>query len=1089
MTADRTPRALADLARPLRRLGFAAAAAAGLGAALLAIAVAAWLVRLGVVRSPLWVVVTWILAFVAIGAAGLVARHRSGRVAMRAVARTVEGTPGWRRGAVTGVLDGASDGTSPALFAAADQAAADALGQRGALALDPIRQRWRSSGRLGLIAAGLGAVALLGTRPLAGPVALLWSPAEAWATFVAPVQLTVDRDAVDRGESIAIGLRAAGRRDAELWLRGKGEQWRRERVELDSTGRATRTIGPLEGDLFAFVASGGRSSDTVMVRVRLPVFLGRLTLTANYPSYLKLDDEVLPVSGDTLLLPEGTRLTAAGETTAELASAAWSVGSRTIALRVDGMSFGGAVTPTESGVLALDLTTSDGAPLGGDPVRIPVIMVPDQVPEVEVPVPGRDTMPALTGEVPLVIDVRDDYGVVGVSLHTRVHRNGQAAVVGLPLEGGIAERALLDTRLDLTRLGLVPGDTLSYWVEARDNAPRAQLGRSREFVLIVPTRSETRQEQRSASQEIGKTIDSLVAESRNLQRQTEDLSRERQRSGESSRRGEQSLSFDEAKKAEQVARDQQELIDQAEALGERLEQLERSAEQGGISDSSFRRQLDEIRAQLDKAISPEMRQHLEQLRQALEKLDPQSTKEALANLAEAQQKLREALERTKELFRRAALEGELSSLEQESREVREQQEEWNEKMASSDSANAAASSAAEQQLAARTDSVAQGLEQAAKQLDNQERKSALESSAQQAKQAAEQMRDAAQSAQQGKAQEAKSKGEQAAQQMEQVEQKVQEQREEQQDAWRQEVVDALDRALAETARLSQRQYALSTAIGRGMPVGQSRQEQAVIEEGVQKIVEQVLAVSGKNALISPQIGAALLQARLQMARAREAVSSASANLRDATQQAGEAVDALNVAAFQMLRSRDDVSGSSSASGVAEAMQRMQQMAGQQGSMSQDGNNLLSMMMSQQQVGGQMQALAERQRKMAEELERFRAEMQTPGAQQLAEEARELARRLEAGRLDRETVGRQERLFRRMLDAGRTLQGEERDEQKERQSEAPRTDTLSIPAPLRRLQTGAGAVRLPTWEELQQLSPEERRLVTEYFRRLSARSTP
>lgn len=1089
MTADRTPRALADLARPLRRLGYGAAAASGIGAALLAMAIAAWLVRLGAVRSPLWVVVTWLLALVAVVAAVVVAWGRSRRVGMRAVARTVEGAPGWRHGVLIGVLDGASAGTSAALFAAADQAAAAALDQRGTEALDPIRLRWRSSGRLGLVAVGLGVIALLGTRPLSGPVALLWSPAEAWATFVAPVQVTVDRNAVDRGESIALGLRAAGRRDAELWLRGKGEQWRRERVELDSTGRASRTIGPLEGDLFAFVASGGRSSDTVMVRVRLPVFLGRLTLTASYPAYLKLEDEVLPIAGDTLLLPEGTRLTAAGETTAELASAGWSQGSRSVAMRVEGTTFGGAITPTESGVLGLELITSDGAPLGGDPVRIPVLLVPDQVPQVEVPVPGRDTMPAMTGEVPLVIDVRDDYGVVGVSLHTRVHRNRQTAVVSLPLAGGVAERALLDTRLDLTGLGLVPGDTLSYWVEARDNAPRAQLGRSRNFVLIVPTRSETRQEQRSASQDIAKTLDSLVAESRALQRQTEDLSRERQRTSEGSRRGEQSLSFDEAKRAEQVARDQQDLIDQAEALGERLEQLQRSAEQGGITDSSFRRQLDEIRAQLDKAISPEMRQHLEQLRQALEKLDPQATKDALANLAEAQQKLREALERSKELFRRAALEGELSSLEQESREVREQQEAWNQKVASSDSAGAAASAAAEEQLAARTDSVAQGLEQAAKQLDSEERKSALESSAQQAKQAADKMREAAQSAQQGKAQEAKSKGEQAAQQMEQVEQQVQEQREEQQDAWRQEVVDALDRALAETARLSQRQLALSTAIGRGMPVSQTRQEQAVIEEGVQKIVEQVLAVSGKNALISPQIGTALLQARLQMARAREAVSSASANLREAAQQSGEAVDALNVAAFQMLRSRDDVSGSSSASGVAEAMQRMQQMAGQQGSLSQDGNNLLSMMMSQQQVGGQMQALAERQRKMAEELERFRAEMQTPGAQQLAEEARELARRLEAGRLDRETVGRQERLFRRMLDAGRTLQGEESDEKKERQGETARTDAVSIPAPLRRLQSGAGAVRLPSWEELQRLSPEERRLVTEYFRRLSAGSPP
>ena len=93
----------------------------------------------------------------------------------------------------------------------------------------------------------------------------------------------------------------------------------------------------------------------------------------------------------------------------------------------------------------------------------------------------------------------------------------------------------------------------------------------------------------------------------------------------------------------------------------------------------------------------------------------------------------------------------------------------------------------------------------------------------------------------------------------------------------------------------------------------------MIEEGVQKLVEQVLAVSGKNALVSPQIGTSLVVARLQMARARDAISSASANLREATEQAGEAVDALNVASFQMIRARDDVSGSSSGSGVAEAM--------------------------------------------------------------------------------------------------------------------------------------------------------------------------
>jgi hypothetical protein len=73
----------------------------------------------------------------------------------------------------------------------------------------------------------------------------------------------------------------------------------------------------------------------------------------------------------------------------------------------------------------------------------------------------------------------------------------------------------------------------------------------------------------------------------------------------------------------------------------------------------------------------------------------------------------------------------------------------------------------------------------------------------------------------------------------------------------------------------------------------------------------------------------------------------------------------------------------------------------------------------------------------------------------------------------------------MLDAGRTLQGQEEDEKKERQSEAAKPGEIRLPAPLgARLLGRDGEIRLPTWEQLQRLSPEERRLVTDYFRRLA-----
>jgi hypothetical protein len=166
------------------------------------------------------------------------------------------------------------------------------------------------------------------------------------------------------------------------------------------------------------------------------------------------------------------------------------------------------------------------------------------------------------------------------------------------------------------------------------------------------------------------------------------------------------------------------------------------------------------------------------------------------------------------------------------------------------------------------------------------------------------------------------------------------------------------------------------------------------------------------------------------------------------------------------------------------MERMAQMAQQQGGLGQQSAGLLPMAGSGA-IQEQLRQLGARQRALAEELQRLKGQGDLPGAGELAEEAKELARKLESGRLDRQLVERQERLFRRMLDAGRTLQGREEDERKERQSTTATDDSIRLPPALRaKLRSDDDRLRVPSWEELQRLSPEERRLVVDYFRRLS-----
>ena len=71
-----------------------------------------------------------------------------------------------------------------------------------------------------------------------------------------------------------------------------------------------------------------------------------------------------------------------------------------------------------------------------------------------------------------------------------------------------------------------------------------------------------------------------------------------------------------------------------------------------MGDSAWQRQLQEIREQLERALSPELRERLAELQRALRDLDAEQAREALERLAEAQREMREALERSRELFRR-----------------------------------------------------------------------------------------------------------------------------------------------------------------------------------------------------------------------------------------------------------------------------------------------------------------------------------------------------------------------------------------------------------------------------------------------------
>ena len=395
----------------------------------------------------------------------------------------------------------------------------------------------------------------------------------------------------------------------------------------------------IETDLFARVSSGDRGSDTVMVHVRQPVFLASLEVTARYPAYLGLEDEPIPTAGDTVLLPAGHATGNAGRShrrARERVVERWR--GRELRCRSTGSSSTASSRRFARALIAWRCGRRAARRWLATPIVLPLRIVPDSAPALEIPVPGADTTASPDARALIVVDAHDDHGLKSVVLELRrVSGLGTADPMreqAVPLPGGTPDRAVLSAQVSLQQLGLLPGDTLHYRARAVDNSPRAQSGWSSEYVLRIQTLTELRAEQRRETSSLQSRLDSLSAASKKLERQTEDLARSQPRDATKPGDNSDNLSFEQAKKAEAVAQSQQELLKQAEQARQALQELQKNAETAGIADSALMARLAEVQQQLDKALTPEIRAKLEELRQALKELDAERTQEALKDLAE-----------------------------------------------------------------------------------------------------------------------------------------------------------------------------------------------------------------------------------------------------------------------------------------------------------------------------------------------------------------------------------------------------------------------------------------------------------------------
>ena len=215
-----------------------------------------------------------------------------------------------------------------------------------------------------------------------------------------------------------------------------------------------------------------------------------------------------------------------------------------------------------------------------------------------------------------------------------------------------------------------------------------------------------------------------------------------------------------------------------------------------------------------------------------------------------------------------------------------------------------------------------------------------------------------------------------------------------------------------------------------------RGEQSAVKQGLDNAAQKLQQEGQKTSLLSGRSQRSVAEAQQKVSEAMQSTADARGS-QQAASALGDAADALNRAASSLARDREKANTSSSATGFAEMMQQLQEMAKKQGSINAQAQGLMPGM--GQPMSSQMQAtsraLAREQRQVAQQLDELGEAAGGDRAAQLAKEAKQLAEALEGGRLDATTLARQQQLFRRMLDAGRTLEKDEREDTNKREAKS------------------------------------------------------
>ncbi len=866
----------------------------------------------------------------------------------------------------------------------------------------------------------------------------------------------------------------------------------------------------------------------------------------NYPAYTQLQSQTLPVNIGDIQVLFGTEVVFTGESNKKLQKAhlAFDESSNVELEITEGQLLDdvtqlmedeqgqdilstpqiiqGSFVAQQSENYRIYITDVDGF-TNRNPINRTVTVLKDVDPDVAIVSPARDTVLDDAMLIELKVEATDDYGIQELQLVYRVESEG-AEEVNVPLKRWEVGDALSHRSVfvaytwDVDRIGMFPGETLAYYVQALDidNVSGPNIGKSHTYTLRFPSLSELYDAVAAEQDTEQRGLEELVDEQADATGLVDTLLDKIRKS--------QELTLNDENLMQQVLENQRQIEEKAKQLIEDMKETAEEMEQNQLFDTETIEKYQELQDLMEKALSEEHKELLRKLSEALAKQEVNEQEQSMAEANLSQEQFLQQLERAKSLYEQILLQQELEAAAKQAKALAEQQKQLMDTLESSEQ------SAPTSDLAEKEDRVAEEFDQLSEKLEEIGTKMGeLAQNQQNAPPQIERLADeivrlnqfahehkvpemlkaTSENLRGGQNNEALESGRNAEQTLTELAQGLDNALAFMEGANANETLTALQEAVESGLHLSHLHEKVLTQTNDILTAGQSdtyisseivRLQQLAADElstaeSLTQLSSKLWELGNRQIEVPPEAIWHLNASNDALSRAARALEDRQPSLAMPIQR-GALAD-LNQAIFELLEAMGQMNQQMDASGLENMMEQLQQLAESQEQLNEMAQNLNQQLREQGQTPGleqMMRQLAGQQQLIREATERIaeRAEQMAQmlgSLEEVAEEMAEVEKSLRQGELNEEVLDRQSQILTRMLDSLKSLQ--KRDVGKQRKAEVaerPETPAQEVP-PLhpellevvRKLET------TPYAKEFEDIPFQYRKQLLQYFKALSQKT--